>query len=131
MATEQHISNPSLPTQVWGGWRTIKFQEKRQTSLKKLWVGLKMRGEEEGPTLPQSLSLWSHWNQEPDTCGRDSSEKGEGGPAMCTATPAETPAGAAAKPKRWGDLCTNRTSPGSASANINMDSPRDRFNQFM
>lgn len=37
----------------------------------------------------------------------------------------------AAKPQRWGDLYANRSSPGGDSANINMDSPRDRFNQFM
>ena len=51
-------------------------------------------------------------------------------PAVSSVT-TETQCRAAAKPQGWGDLCTNRTSLGSASANINTDSPRDGFNQFM
>lgn len=35
---------------------------------------------------------WSHWNQEPETWGRESSETGEGYPSLCSAAAAETPA---------------------------------------
>lgn len=62
--------------------------------LEKFWIGLRMRRKENGLTLPKSLTpprlpgsvellRPKAWNL---------SEKGEGGPAMCSATAAETPA---------------------------------------
>lgn len=67
--------------------------------LRKLWVRLRMRKEEDGPSLPWVclflLLLWEvpgHWDQDPVTWDRERGEKRDGGPCCGSATAAETPA---------------------------------------
>lgn len=90
------------------------------------------------PLSPESASSSSSSGRYPATGTRILERGAEGevrrgrvAPAVAQLPVLKPQRGTAAKPQRWGDLCTNRTSPGGASANINTGSPRDGFNQFM
>lgn len=90
------------------------------------------------PLSPESASSSSSCGRYPAIatrileCGAEREvRRGRVAPAVAQLLLLKPQRGTAAKPQRWGDLYTNRTSPGSASANINMDSPRDGFKQFM